>query len=66
MPNNGVPIHENAHLWSTNTRKRPFMEYQYTKTPIYGVPIHENVHLWSTNTRKRPFMEYLIHENPQL
>jgi len=49
-PNYGVPIRENAQLWSTNTRERPIMEYQRMKNPNYRQPTHENAHLWSTDT----------------
>ena len=34
-PNYGVPTHENAQLWGTDTRERPIMVYQHMKTPIY-------------------------------
>lgn len=46
-PQNGVPIHEYAQLWSTNLKKRPFMQYKPIKTPNSRVTIHENAQLWS-------------------
>jgi hypothetical protein len=49
-PNNGVQAHENAHLWSTNTRKIPITDYQHMSTPIYGVLIYDSAQLRSTNT----------------